>query len=64
MVTPYASLKVLFLNVFGVCLFQNLPQLTAEEESRVSGVLAKLAEQVQKRRLMMYQYFKDYDRVG
>ncbi len=42
---------------------QNLQALTEAGEQRVCEVLAQLSETVQKRRIMMYQYFKDYDRV-
>ena len=50
----------LFIEIF---IFQNLETLTQEEERQVRDVLTDLSEQVQKRRLMVYQYFKDYDRV-
>ena len=45
-------------------LGRNLPVLTEEEEIHVNDILNALADQVRKRRLMMYQYFKDYDRVS
>ena len=50
-----------------ICLchcLQNLPVLSEEEEIRVKQVIDQLKEQASKRRLMMYQYFKDYDRVS
>lgn len=43
-------------------LGRNLPVLTEEEELHINDILNALADQVRKRRLMMYQYFKDYDR--
>ncbi len=43
---------------------QNLQILTDREEQRVNEVLSQIAETVQKRRIMMYQYFKDFDRVS
>ena len=38
--------------------------MTEAEEHQVEDILMTLADQVRKRRLMMYQYFKDYDRVS
>lgn len=43
-------------------LGRNLPILSDIEENRVRSIINLLSEQVQQRRLMMYQYFKDYDR--
>ena len=40
-----------------------MPRLTEAEDQRVCEVLGEIAEKVQKRRIMMYQYFKDFDRV-
>ena len=37
--------------------------LSAEEEQRCQDIIKDLAEKVRKRRLMVYPYFKDYDRV-
>lgn len=44
-------------------LSRGLKTLTDEEERRVNQVLSEISEQVKRRRLMMYQYFKDYDRA-
>ena len=33
------------------------------EDQRICEVLGEIADKVQKRRIMMYQYFKDFDRV-
>lgn len=43
-------------------LARTLKPLTDAEEARICVVLSEIAEQVQRRRLMMYTYFKDYDR--
>ncbi|XP_070544504.1 uncharacterized protein [Ptychodera flava] len=43
-------------------LSRYLNPLTDAEEARVAEVLLELSETVKKRRLMMYAYFKDYDR--
>ena len=43
-------------------LNRTLIPLTDAEEGRINEVLGLLSHQVVKRRLMMYQYFKDYDR--
>jgi len=43
-------------------LARNLPQLDDQREARIREVLEQLSDQVRKRRLMVYQYFKDYDR--
>ncbi|CAH1794695.1 unnamed protein product [Owenia fusiformis] len=43
-------------------LSRTLAPLTEAEEARLNQVLQTLSDQVRKRRLMMYQYFKDYDR--
>ena len=40
-----------------------MPRLTEAEDQRVCEVSGEIAEKVQKRRIMMYQYFKDFDRV-
>lgn len=45
-------------------LIQTLKPLTEAEEARIAVVLSEMAEQVRRRRLMMYTYFKDYDRVN
>ena len=45
-------------------LGRTLNNLTAAEERRVEVVLQALSEDVQKRRVMTFPYFKDYDRVG
>ena len=42
---------------------QTIGTLTENEEGRLQQVLDKIKEQVKERRIMMYQYFKDYDRV-
>lgn len=46
------------------CAFQNLNYLSEKEEARVEEILRQISDQVKKRRIMMYQYFKDYDRVS
>jgi len=43
---------------------QGLKTLTDQQEVRLLEILGKIAEQVQRRRLLMYPYFKDYDRVS
>lgn len=43
---------------------QTIAPLGDAEEARLYEVLAKIREQVNERRIMMYQYFKDYDRVS
>ena len=43
-------------------LARTLKPLTEAEEARIAVVLSEMAEQVRRRRLMMYTYFKDYDR--
>ncbi|CAG2250812.1 unnamed protein product [Mytilus edulis] len=43
-------------------LARTLKPLTDAEEARMNVVLSEMAEQVRRRRLMMYTYFKDYDR--
>ena len=45
-------------------MLQGLAVLTPEEDARLGIVLGQLRDQASRRRLMMYQYFKDYDRVG
>ena len=42
---------------------QNLPTVTDEDERRVVEVVSRLAEEVRKRRILVYPYFKDFDRV-
>lgn len=43
-------------------LGRNLAALTAGEEERMLQVISELSDQVRRRRLMVYQYFKDFDR--
>ncbi|XP_071105662.1 EF-hand calcium-binding domain-containing protein 6-like [Haliotis cracherodii] len=43
-------------------LSRGLKELSAEEDQRVEMVLRELSDNVRRRRLMMYPYFKDYDR--
>ncbi|CAD5122359.1 DgyrCDS10796 [Dimorphilus gyrociliatus] len=43
-------------------LGRNLPQLSGEEERRVLHVLEEISEKVRQRRIMMFQYFRDFDR--
>ncbi|XP_074647534.1 uncharacterized protein LOC141903328 [Tubulanus polymorphus] len=43
-------------------LGRTLNQLPEDDEKRVLKVLAELTDQVKKRRPMMYEYFKDFDR--
>ena len=44
-------------------LTQNLPTVSDEDERRVVEVVKRLAEEVRKRRILVYPYFKDFDRV-
>ena len=34
------------------------------EEARIREIINVISDQVKQRRLMMYQYFKDFDRVS
>lgn len=43
-------------------LGRTLMPLTEAQDQRISQIIAVLSDQVRKRRLMMYPYFKDYDR--
>ena len=43
---------------------QGLKPMSDAEESRLMEVLNTIADKVVKDRIMMYQYFKDYDRVN
>nr|XP_002123656.3 uncharacterized protein LOC100183292 [Ciona intestinalis] len=43
-------------------LTRSLAQLSSEEEQHLVEVLSNLGEVVRKRRLLLYPYFKDYDR--
>ncbi|BFZ03633.1 hypothetical protein BsWGS_06672 [Bradybaena similaris] len=43
-------------------LFRGLKPLNEKEEERIRKILDTLAEKVSKERIMVYQYFKDYDR--
>lgn len=43
-------------------LSRGLKGLTDEEEVRLHEILATISDNVRRRRLMMYPYFKDYDR--
>ena len=43
-------------------LTRSLAVLTGDEETQLMTVLSNLGEVVRKRRLMLYSYFKDYDR--
>ena len=52
-----------FLTESSFCT-QNVAKLTEAEDQRVYEVLGEIADKVQKRRIMMYQYFKDFDRVN
>ncbi|XP_033116176.1 uncharacterized protein LOC117116278 [Anneissia japonica] len=45
-------------------LSRSLNPLTEKEEARVQEVLKTLGEDVKRRRLMMFQYFKDFDRAS
>lgn len=54
---------VIYANVFIIC-FQAPNLLSAAEENRVNEILNQIAETVRKRRLMVYPYFKDFDRVN
>ena len=54
---------VVYANVF--IIFPQAPNLlSAAEENRVNEILNQMAETVRKRRLMVYPYFKDFDRVN
>lgn len=44
--------------------FQTLKGLTEEEDRQCDQILQQIREQVQRRRLMIYPYFKDHDRVS
>ncbi len=44
-------------------LSRTLNSLTPAQERRVQDILDALAEDVRKRRVMTFPYFKDYDRV-
>lgn len=44
--------------------FQGLQPLTEAEEKRIKEIISQISDNVRRRRLMMYPYFKDYDRVG
>ena len=52
------------MNVFNFrwCM-QTVPLLTAIEEHQVGIVLDTLRNEVERRRISLYQYFKDFDRV-
>ncbi|KAK3583614.1 hypothetical protein CHS0354_039437 [Potamilus streckersoni] len=43
-------------------LHRSLRGLSDSEEARIQEVLHEISDQVRRRRLMMYPYFKDYDR--
>ncbi|XP_060063466.1 uncharacterized protein LOC132543930 [Ylistrum balloti] len=43
-------------------LHRGLKSLTDDQEARIKVILGEILEQVKRRRLMMYPYFKDYDR--
>ena len=45
-------------------VLQSTQVLTESEDQRVCEVLGEIADKVVKRRIMMYQYFKDFDRVS
>ena len=45
-------------------LFQGLHGLNEQEEVRLHEILSQISDNVRRRRLMMYPYFKDYDRVS
>ncbi|WAQ95285.1 hypothetical protein MAR_027975 [Mya arenaria] len=45
-------------------LQSGLTPLTDQEEGRVMEILRTISDNVRRRRLMMYPYFKDYDRFG
>ncbi|KAK2184430.1 hypothetical protein NP493_266g02009 [Ridgeia piscesae] len=45
-------------------LGRNLPIMTDEDERRVVEVVNRLAEEVRKRRILVYPYFKDFDRAN
>ncbi|KAK7002739.1 hypothetical protein BgiMline_004147 [Biomphalaria glabrata] len=43
-------------------LFRALKPLVEDEEQRLLGILSALSDKVEKERIMLYQYFKDFDR--
>ncbi|KAL4239473.1 hypothetical protein ACF0H5_000288 [Mactra antiquata] len=43
-------------------LSRGLHPLTAAEENRIQEIICQISDNVRRRRLMMYPYFKDYDR--
>lgn len=45
-------------------MIQTLQLLSPKEEEKVNAVLHHMSETVRRRRLLVYPYFKDYDRVG
>ena len=60
-----ANVKIHFckhLMIFDINL-QVPNTLGPEEEERVTSIIASLRDVVQKKRLMIYPYFRDFDRV-
>ena len=47
-----------------VVYLQPLNALSSEEEHRLQEIISKLKEEVKKRRLLVYPFCRDYDRVG
>ena len=43
---------------------QPLNALSSEEEHRLQEIISKLKEEVKKRRLLVYPFCRDYDRVS
>lgn len=43
-------------------LSRGLKPLTGQEEQRLQEIMSQISDNVRRRRLMMYPYFKDYDR--
>lgn len=52
------------VSVFVLSLAQAPNLLNSAEEERVNEILLDMADKVRKRRLMVYPYFKDFDRVS
>ena len=52
------------MSVFVLFLAQAPNLLNSAEEERVNEILLDMADKVRKRRLMVYPYFKDFDRVS
>lgn len=45
-------------------LYRSLPRLSDAEEARVQSILDRLANEVLRRRILLYPFFRDFDRVS